>query len=97
MDKQKYVTIEEGIDFRTIAKIMTNNGYKMNHATARNVLITAIKKVFNFAAEKINTKISDNEMQSLIVDPNVHIALADLIYKEINNDKKIYFNKEAQQ
>lgn len=77
---KKYVTVEEGTDFRTIAKIMTNNGYKMNHATARNVLISAIKKLLNYSAERVGVKIPDANMKTLTKDQTVHTALADVLY-----------------
>lgn len=78
--QKKYVTVEEGTDFRTIAKIMTNNGYKMNHATARNVLISAIKKLLNYSADQVGVKIPESEMKQLIKDQAVHTALADVLY-----------------
>lgn len=78
--QKKYVTVEEGTDFRTIAKIMTNNGYKMNHATARNVLISAIKKLLNYSADRVGVKIPESEMKALIKDQSVHTALADVLY-----------------
>ena len=34
-----------GLDYRTIAEKMTVEGYKMNHATARNVFLRAMKKL----------------------------------------------------
>ena len=77
---KKYVTVEEGTDFRTIAKIMTNNGYKMNHATARNVLISAIKKLLHYSADRVGVKIPDSDMKTLIKDQTVHTALADVLY-----------------
>ena len=33
-----------GLDYRRIAEKMTDDGYKMNHATARNVFLKAMKK-----------------------------------------------------
>lgn len=77
---KKYVTIEEGQDFRSIAKIMTDNGFKMNHATARNVLISAIKKLLNYSADRVGVKISEEKMKTLIKDQTVHTALADVLY-----------------
>lgn len=88
---KKYVTIEEGQDFRTIAKTMTKHGYKMNHATARNVLISAIKKLLNYSAERIGVKISETDMKKLIKDQTIHTALADVLYlsqKGRKNDNK---------
>ena len=34
-----------GMDYRKIAETMTGAGYKMNHATARNVFLRAMKKL----------------------------------------------------
>ena len=34
-----------GADYRTIAESMTNVGHKMNHATARNIFLRAMKKL----------------------------------------------------
>ena len=34
-----------GMDYRRIAEKMTEDGYKMNHATARNVFLSAMRKL----------------------------------------------------
>ena len=39
MKNKKYVTVNsdhEGLDYRSIADIMTKNGHKMNHSSVRN-------------------------------------------------------------
>ena len=38
-------SIEGAKDYRTIADQMTEAGHKMNHATARNVFLRAMKKI----------------------------------------------------
>lgn len=78
---KKYVTVEEGTDFRTIAKIMTDKGYKMNHATARNVLISAIKKLLSHSADQVGVKITTEQMNALVKDQGLHSALADVLYR----------------
>ena len=35
-------TFAGGEDYRTIALMMTKDGFKMNHATARNVFLSAL-------------------------------------------------------
>ena len=45
---QGYATVSGeggGMDYRTIAEIMSENGHKMNHATARNIFLRAMKKL----------------------------------------------------
>ena len=43
----KYVTLSDrdAMNYRTIAKHMTDQGWKMNHATARGVLLKGLTKV----------------------------------------------------
>lgn len=93
--EKKYVTVQEGTDFRTIAKIMTAKGYKMNHATARNVLISAIKKILAHSADEVGVKISTEQMNALVKDQGLHSALADVLYrakypkeKQVNGDQE---------
>ena len=38
-------TFDGGEDYRTIAIKMSQDGYKMNHATARNVLLSAMRSL----------------------------------------------------
>lgn len=94
--QKKYVTIDEGTDFRTIAKIMSENGFKMNHATARNVLIMAIKKLLSYSAERVGVKITENELLSLIKDQEVHTALADVLYLAKQEEREEYDNKNRE-
>jgi hypothetical protein len=43
--QQGYATVKDGMDYRAISEIMTERGYKMNHATARNVLLSAMRSL----------------------------------------------------
>ena len=43
--KQGYATVADGLDYRAISEIMTERGFKMNHATARNVLLSALRSL----------------------------------------------------
>ena len=85
--KRKYIVIDESIDFRSIAKIMTKNGFKMNHATARNVLIAAIKKLMTYSADQIGVKMTPETMARMVKDQNLHSALADVLYRAHNQSK----------
>lgn len=45
--KGGYATVSkeyQGCDYRTISEIMTANGHKMNHATARNKFLQTMEK-----------------------------------------------------
>lgn len=90
---KKYVTIEEGVDFRTIAKIMTERGYKMNHATARNVLISAIRRIMSHAADQVGTHIPENYLEELVKDQDIHMALADVLLRA-HKEGKLFEEEE---
>ena len=58
---KKYVTINEnGMDFRKMSKIMSDAGYKMNHATTRNILILGIETLIIHISGSLKTKIKHN-------------------------------------
>jgi len=92
--EKKYITLEEGLDFRSIAKVMTANGFRMNHATARNQLIVAMEKLLTGIAGEIQGKHKDNidfNLDSLLKDANIHEYLSDILYlahKEQENDEQ---------
>ena len=76
-----YATVNNGLgglDYRSIAEKMTGDGYKMNHATARNVFLKAMKKF----AEPICAlhNISDDEsINKASRDPRFQEGITDII------------------
>jgi cytidylate kinase len=80
MDEKKYITVKSGTDFRKIARIMTKHNYKMNHATARNQLISAMNNLLDKTAENMGMKLNRDKLADLIKDQNVHDSLTDVLY-----------------
>ena len=77
---KKYVTLQEGTDFRHIAKVMTDKGYKMNHATARNQLMQAIENLLNYTANDLGLNLTKEQLAELAKNQEVHDALQDVLY-----------------
>jgi len=78
---KKYVTIKsDGTDFRKMAEIMTEAGFKMNHATARNQLILALETIVNHMSSSFNTKITKKHVKNLLNSQEIHDDLSDIIY-----------------
>lgn len=88
MSHKKYVTLSEGNDFRTISKILTENGYKMNHATVRNQLMTAIEKILKFIAVETKNNIDYLDIDSLLKNSNIHEYLSDILYAAFKEEKE---------
>lgn len=85
---KKYITIGEGLDFRSIAKVMTKNNYKMNHATARNQLISAVEELLANTAINLGIGLTQEEISSLAKNQEIHEALQDVIYLAYEQTKK---------
>lgn len=75
----KYITITDGEDYRTIAAKMTGLGYKMNHATARNILLTGMKKFVGGLAKELGQPLSEEEVAKLVMRQDIHEVIGDVL------------------
>lgn len=78
---KKYVTLTEGNDFRQIAKLMTDAGYQMNHATARNVLMASMKKVISGVGSSLGTSLTSDQIVEMLSEQGIHHAFGDVLYE----------------
>ena len=80
----KYVTLKNksGMDYRSIAEIMTSKGDKMNHATVRNIVNKGLIKVVKNISKEYNRNISDTEAYNIAKSPDFQIALKDVLESE---------------
>lgn len=87
----KYVVLTDGVDFRSIAKSLTNKGFVMNHATSRNVLMTSLTKLIKFITTEMKTNLSDDQIAAALHDQRVHECLAEVLHKVVHqkNQKKL--------
>lgn len=74
-----YVVLEDGIDFRTIAKVMTKGGYPMNHATARNVWIMAMRNFITELADEVGIDITEDTIDNMLLDQELHSSLGEVL------------------
>lgn len=96
--QKRYITLEDGMDFRTISKKMTAAGFHMNHATARNVYMTAMKKLFhNLTKELKVNNLSEEQLEEMLKEPNIHEAVSDLLYLADGFKTKTFSKKKVKQ
>lgn len=81
---KKYVTLTEGNDFRQIAKLMTDAGYQMNHATARNVLMSSMKKVISNIGNSLNVNLTSDQIVEMLSEQGIHHAFGDVLHEVYN-------------
>ena len=103
-ETKEYITLESGLDFRTIAKVMTAGGLRMNHATARNQLMSALQKFFINIFKQTNIKPDKARLQEMMNSQDIHNALTDVLFKahqqilkeqERNKEKENKISKQA--
>ena len=74
-----YSTVTDiGLGYREIAETMTKEGVKMNHATARNYFLRAMKKLASSVSEYSDSR-SPTEIAA---DPRFQMAIADIMKSE---------------
>ena len=86
--KKEYITLDDGIDFRKIAAIMTKSGYKMNHATARNQLMSALQKLLTNIVKQTEVKPDREKIEEMMNSQEIHNALADVLHRAYQEIKK---------
>ena len=75
--KSGYATVTNtGLGYREIAEIMTKEGHKMNHATARNYFLRAMEKL---AKPMIGFAESGLDPSDLAQDPQFQDALVEIL------------------
>jgi hypothetical protein len=67
-----------GMDYRTIAEKMSKAGYKMNHATARNVFLRAMKKLAGPVCQLHEVEDS-TRVSRAIKDPRFQEGMIDIV------------------
>ena len=68
-----------GDDYRSIAEKMTKDGYKMNHATARNVFLSALQKIAKPVHNIHKLSTSGDKLLKTAKDPRFQIGVAEIL------------------
>ena len=81
--KHGYATVKTfsgGNDYRAIADEMTSRGFKMNHATARNVFLSALTKIAKPIQEFHGfSSMSGDRISSAVRDPRFQEGVAEIL------------------
>lgn len=76
------VQTQGGMGYREIAERMTDSGDKMNHSTARNVFMKAVRKLAKDACSTIGFMPSEVEIEKIAADPRFQSGLIEIINDE---------------
>ena len=72
-------SFQGGKDYRAIAEHMTLKGSKMNHATARNIFISALCKLARPIHSLHGVPLSEDRVKSTARDPRFQSGVAEIL------------------
>jgi len=83
---KKYIVLSDGVDFRTVSKKMTEAGWPMNHATARNHLMVAMTNFVTEISKELDLKLTEENVQKIISNSEMHDNLVDVLHTIVKED-----------
>jgi hypothetical protein len=78
-DRRSSTTADGGIDYRTMADILTANGMPMNHASARNYILRAMKKLASGICKEMDIKVTSENLERIAASPLFQSAIYELL------------------
>lgn len=84
--QKKYIVLSDGVDFRTVSKKMTEAGWTMNHATARNHLMIAMRNFVSEISKELKLNLSEENIQNIISNNDLHENLVDVLHNIAEED-----------
>jgi transposase-like protein len=79
--KAKYATVEcaEGVNYREIADMMTEIGFKMNHSSARNYVLRVMRKFADAIISEWDLDVPSEKMDGIIKSVHFQQAVSDIL------------------
>ena len=73
-----------GDSYHTISGKMTEKGHKMNHSTARNVFVNALKKIAKDVTKMYEIDCNDKELTRIAKDPRFQDAIVEYMREDLS-------------
>jgi len=84
MKIKKYVTVDkQGLGLHAIAKIMTEDGDKMNHSTVRNIINRSFVKVAKNISKSYDLNHTDEEIFNIAKSPQFQESVVELLESKL--------------
>lgn len=75
-----YATVtEEGVNYREIADMMTEIGFKMNHSSARNYVLRVMRKFADAITKEWDVSVPESKMDKIVKSPQFQQAICDIL------------------
>lgn len=76
-----YATVspEEGVNYREIADMMTEIGFKMNHSSARNYVLRVMRKFADAIVSEWDMDVPEDKMDRIVKSAGFQQAIAGIL------------------
>ena len=68
-----------GKTYHEISEAMNEQGFKMNHSTARNVFVSSLKKIAHEITLLYGMKLSEKDIKKIAIDPRFQEAVKEFM------------------
>lgn len=77
-----YASISEtdGVNYRDIADVMTEIGFKMNHSSARNYVLRVMSKFVREVASQWDVELTDDEVVRIAKSPQFQQGICEVLH-----------------
>lgn len=75
------VTFDEGVNYREIAEMMTEIGFKMNHSSARNYVLRVMRKFAEALCDNWDIDLPDHKLDKVVKSPSFQKAICEILQK----------------
>lgn len=75
-----YSTVDEdGVNYREIAAVLSELGYKMNHSSARNYVLRIMRKFADEIVNEWDLDVSDEDLLNIVKIPQFQQAICEIL------------------
>ena len=76
---RKYSTVEDGMKYQEISRIMTAAGMPMNHSCARMILFNALKKIFGAFKRRYSLNLSESQIDTIVNSAEFQSTISEIL------------------
>lgn len=73
------VAMDEGVNYREIADMMTEIGFKMNHSSARNYVLRVMRKFADAIMDEWDIDVPEHKKDKIVKSPQFQHAICEIL------------------
>jgi hypothetical protein len=80
-ESSTYSTVmdDDGVNYREIAAVLSEMGYKMNHSSARNYVLRIMRRFADEIVNEWDMSISDEDLLKIVKIPQFQQAICEIL------------------